>query len=175
MTNSEMAKVLDKCKSGDLGQLRAFSISYKNASIDTDDSIYIVPSYDMAADATGHPATQKGIAGKDFVVTTHPANALTNFVETIKHNKLKLKMVRFEADDAATLSSIEVDYTQDISLFSTKGRQESLQLTTYISTEAENRNVVDIKNPPFNLCPTTKVLAKVPFGKTLKVTYWIED
>lgn len=174
MTHDEMQKVVNGCKTKS-GRVRSLSFSFKNTSAETDDSIYIAPSYDMSEGASGHPISGEGIGAKSFEVKAFPEGNLRNFVETIKHNKLKLKMIRFKADDDNTLSAINIEYTTNISVFSPKGTQESFQLSTFLDPKSEHRDTVDIENPPFDLCPTTKALANVPFGKTLHVTYFIED
>lgn len=149
---------------------RSFSIKVTNNSADTDDSIYVSTSYDLAATENGHPASNKGVAGESFAVDTNPAS-VTNFVESLKYSRYKIVELRLEASDVATMSTTELEVTTDISLHSPKGKTEYILASDYIDPSSENRDIVVIKNPPFDLCATTKILVNVPFGKYVKVTY----
>ncbi len=166
MENKELRAEFDKIK----GRVRSFSMKVTNNSADTDDSIYIATSYDMLSTANGHPASDKGIAAQAFEVETHPAS-VNNFAEAIKHGHYRIVELRLEASDAETMSTTELEVTSGIGMFSPKGSTEYIQASDYIDPNSENRDIVVIKNPPFDLCPSTKVLVNVPFGKFVKVTY----
>ena len=169
MENEKLEAAFNKMKA-ETGRIRSFSIKATNGSADTDDSIYVATSYDMDFLADGHPLSDKGIAGQSFEVETHPAS-VNNFVEALKHGHYKIVELRLEASDAETMSTTELEVTTGIGLFSPKGSTEYIQASDYIDPNSENRDIVVIKNPPFDLCPTTKVLVNVPFGKFVKVTY----
>lgn len=171
MDKNELKAMANKYMEGVEGaRPRSFSIKVANASADTDDKIYIATSYDLLPTENGHPVSLKGVAEETFTVETHPAS-VTNFVESIKHGRYKILELRLEASDAATMSSTELEVTKEIGLFSPKGRKEYIQASDYIDPNAENRDIVVIKNPPFDLCPTTNVLINVPYGKFVKATY----